>query len=244
MPEVHICTCPGRHLRQGHPCKGELVVPFPHLSDRVRQREGVRKEQRSSGNGACRCVRQARRGHSCQLADPQHAGRVVGAITHRVVGVPVLGDQFDGVGRARVLADQDGVGARHHHLVEDALGALQRVAEEGRGVPGQLAQLVGLADEVARLFQGRAVVQFLDGLNADMAQQPVGSTVKDPYDRADQSRTGLPPSLLTPALLARQGSGRTQLRRTARTTIFGLSRHSLRKRAGALPPQPYASTRL
>ncbi len=60
---------------------------------------------------------------------------------------------------------------------------------------GQVALLVGLADQMAELFEGGAVVQLLDRLDADLAEQLVGSAVEDVHDRAhdlqiDEGRGG------------------------------------------------------
>lgn len=112
-----------------------------------------------------------------------------------VVGVAVPGDEGDGLRGGGVLADEDRVGPRHHHLVQRPLGELQRVVEQLGRSPRQLSLFVGLADQVAQLLQGGAVVQFLDRFDTDSAQQPVGRPVEDPDDRADhlqvaQSGTG------------------------------------------------------
>lgn len=95
------------------------------------------------------------------------------------------GDQLDGLGGEGVAADERHVGARDHHLAQVPLRELQRVVHEfGRG-GREFALFVGFTDEVAQLLQGRAVVELLDGFDADAAQQPVGDAVEDMDHGAD-----------------------------------------------------------
>lgn len=138
---------------------GELVVHLTHPPHRVRQQE------RPAG---------------------ERARDVVRVITQDGVGgVAVLADQLDRFGGGGSLADEDGVHARHHHLTEGPLGELQGVVDQVGGVLGQLALLVGLTDPMAELLQSGAVVQLLDGLDTDLAQQPVRRAVEDPYEGTD-----------------------------------------------------------
>ncbi len=164
----------------------ELVVPLAHPLDRVGQRQHLGEQQRLPGHPARRGGGQRGLGQVHQLPDADHAGDVVGVVAEdRVGGVAVAGDQVDRLGGRGVVPHEDGVGPGHQHLLEGALGELQGVVEQEGGVPRQLALLVGLADQVAQFLQGRAVVQLLDRLDADLAQQPVGGAVEDPHQRAD-----------------------------------------------------------
>lgn len=170
---------------------GELVVLLAHPCHGVRQREGVRQQQRAAGEGARGGGGEGSGGQPHQLAHAEDAGDVVRVVAeHRVVRVTVPRDELDRLGGGGVVADEDGGHPRHHHLVEGPLGELQGVVEQFGGVLGQFTLLVGLADEVAQLLQGRAVVQFLDGLDAHPAQQPVGGAVEDVHDRADDLQVG------------------------------------------------------
>ncbi|KFG01628.1 hypothetical protein IQ62_05640 [Streptomyces scabiei] len=144
-----------------------------------------RQEQRAAGEGARGGGGEGFGGQPHQFADAQHTGDVVRVVAeHRVVRVAVLRDQLDRLGGGGVLADEDGGHAWHHHLVEGPLGELQGVVEQFGGALGQFTLFVGLADEVAQLLQGGAVVELLDGLDAHLAQQSVGHAVEDAHHRA------------------------------------------------------------
>ncbi len=114
-----------------------------------------------------------------------HADNLVVVVEHRVAGVALTHPGPELLDR---VVDADGIhpGARDHRVLHVPLGKVEDAIQEHGQLPGEVAALPGVGEDVLQVTRGGGVLDVMDGLDPQQSEQEVRRLVEDLDQPAEQ----------------------------------------------------------